>query len=77
MRRFNNLEHALGVRSDARGSNARQAMRAVAGLAALIWRWTCRHRQRRDLSDLSDWQLRDLGLTRDEAEEEARKPFWR
>ncbi|WP_245514982.1 DUF1127 domain-containing protein [Jiella endophytica] len=55
----------------------RQSLQVVASLTALIWRWTCRHRQRRDLSDLSDWQLRDLGLTRDEAEEEARKPFWR
>ncbi|TFF22117.1 DUF1127 domain-containing protein [Jiella endophytica] len=77
MRRFNILERPLGVRSDARRSNVRQSLQVVASLTALIWRWTCRHRQRRDLSDLSDWQLRDLGLTRDEAEEEARKPFWR
>lgn len=34
-------------------------------------------RQRRQLSALSDWQLRDLGLSRADVEAEASKPFWR
>ena len=34
-------------------------------------------RQRGLLKDLEDWQLRDLGLAREQAEREARKPFWK
>ncbi|MCB8838006.1 DUF1127 domain-containing protein [Aurantimonas sp. VKM B-3413] len=49
---------------------------AAAHLATLVCRWSGRRRQRLDLAMLSDWQLRDLGLTRDAAIEEARKPFW-
>ncbi|MEZ5777946.1 MAG: DUF1127 domain-containing protein [Paracoccaceae bacterium] len=33
-------------------------------------------RQRLDLRDMSDRQLRDIGLTRDEAEAEAERPLW-
>lgn len=35
-----------------------------------------RTRQRRALAQLNDAQLRDIGLARDDAEAEARKPFW-
>ena len=33
-------------------------------------------RQRLDLRNMSDRQLRDIGLTRDEAEAEAGRPLW-
>jgi uncharacterized protein YjiS (DUF1127 family) len=33
-------------------------------------------RQRGLLKDLEDWQLKDLDLSREQAEREARKPFW-
>jgi len=36
-----------------------------------------RARQRRDLAALSDYHLRDIGLTRIDAEREVGKPFWR
>ena len=49
---------------------------AAARFAMLVCRWSGRRRQRLDLAALSDWQLRDLGLTRDAAMEEARRPFW-
>lgn len=34
-------------------------------------------RQRRHLASLSDWQLRDIGLSRADVEAETTKPFWR
>ena len=36
-----------------------------------------RSRQRRDLSTLSEYHLRDIGLSRTDVEAELRKPFWR
>ena len=36
-----------------------------------------RARQRRQLRELSDHMLRDIGLTRADAWAEAEKPFWR
>lgn len=42
--------------------------------------WISRHRQRKALAELtatSDYLLRDIGLSRDEALREAAKPFWR
>lgn len=40
-----------------------------------LWFELEKARQRGLLKDLEDWQLRDLGLTREQAEREARKPF--
>jgi uncharacterized protein YjiS (DUF1127 family) len=36
-----------------------------------------RQRQRYDLAQLDDRMLRDMGLTRVDAERESGKPFWR
>jgi len=33
-------------------------------------------RQRRELVRMSDQQLHDIGVTRDDAEREANRPFW-
>lgn len=38
--------------------------------------WQQRHRTRRDLLNLNDRLLRDIGISRAEAEREASKPFW-
>ncbi len=43
----------------------------------LIWLWRERARQRRALGALDDRLLSDIGIGRGEAEEEARRPFWR
>jgi uncharacterized protein YjiS (DUF1127 family) len=40
-------------------------------------RWYDRYLQRRALAELDDRMLRDIGLTRSQAEREIRKPFWR
>ncbi len=37
--------------------------------------WTSRHRQRRALAQLDTRLLRDIGVTRAQAEREVRKPF--
>jgi uncharacterized protein YjiS (DUF1127 family) len=45
-------------------------------LARVIVRYV-RQRQRHDLAQLDDRMLRDIGITRIDAEREAYKPFWR
>ncbi|MCP3467891.1 MULTISPECIES: DUF1127 domain-containing protein [unclassified Bradyrhizobium] len=50
--------------------------------AGLAWRRIClmraRHRQRKALRDLADdpHRLSDIGMTREQALQEADKPFW-
>ena len=39
--------------------------------------WTARYNQRRALALLDDRMLRDIGLTRGDAEFEIAKPIWR
>jgi uncharacterized protein YjiS (DUF1127 family) len=53
------------------------ARRLLAELRTLIEEWGRRARGRRELAALSDRCLRDIGLTRYDANREARKPFWR
>ncbi len=48
---------------------------AVVVAVALV-KWDCRRRSRRALSKLSPEQLRDIGVTMEEAGHESRKPFW-
>ena len=54
-----------------------------AGVNSLI-RWVAiakqmyrRRRQRQALLQLEDHQLSDIGLSREQAEQEAHKPFWK
>lgn len=44
------------------------------GIRIMTWFW--RARLRRELWQLSDEQLRDVGLTREMIRREAEKPFW-
>lgn len=46
-------------------------------LIALLRRWLRRSTTRAQLAALSREQLRDIGITHDEALREARRPFWR
>ncbi len=54
---------------------------ATSGLFARIFDrlllWQERASQRQALASLDDRLLKDLGITRGEAAQEARKPFWR
>jgi uncharacterized protein YjiS (DUF1127 family) len=49
----------------------------VGSLVVAFLEWQERHRSRRDLMRLSEHQLKDIGLSRFDAEEEYSKPFWR
>jgi uncharacterized protein YjiS (DUF1127 family) len=58
--------------------------RATAAFVARVRGWLIalarmheRSCQRRTLRDLDEHLLRDIGVTREQAEGEARKPFWR
>ncbi len=49
----------------------------LAGLATRLWRCRQVQRERAQLRALGDRELRDIGISRYDALEEARKPFWR
>jgi uncharacterized protein YjiS (DUF1127 family) len=49
----------------------------LAQLGALLNEWRRRARSRRELATLCDRCLRDMGVTRYDADREVRKPFWR
>ena len=51
--------------------------RVWARMASEIREWRRRLRDRRALAAMSDRSLRDIGLTRYDADWEASKPFWR
>jgi uncharacterized protein YjiS (DUF1127 family) len=57
--------------------NATSFAGAVAGA---LWRtlltWQRRARERDRLAAMSDYMLKDMGITRAEAAREYRKPFW-
>jgi uncharacterized protein YjiS (DUF1127 family) len=63
-----------------RTQRTRNAAEAIETLIALFDRlagWQQRARQRRELRRMSDRELKDIGLSRVDAEREAAKPFWR
>ncbi len=45
-------------------------------VASVLLDWDLRIRTRRALTRLTDAELNDIGLTRDDADTEARRPFW-
>ena len=49
---------------------------AVAGLLHKTAEWRRRGRQRRELAQLSDRELQDIGVTRMEVEYELSKSYW-
>jgi uncharacterized protein YjiS (DUF1127 family) len=49
----------------------------LARIGSEVGEWRRRLRDRRALAVMSDRSLRDIGLTRYDADWEARKPFWR
>lgn len=59
------------------GRTAPVAARWAMAFAVTVTKWDTRHRTRKALARLSDDQLRDIGLERDVAYTEARRPFWR
>jgi uncharacterized protein YjiS (DUF1127 family) len=53
------------------------ALRPRGRALAVLLRWRERARQRRQLREMYDHLLRDIGITRAEAQAEAERPFWR
>jgi len=45
-------------------------------LACILKQWQQNYRTRKALFKLSDQQLKDIGLSREQAHKEASKPFW-
>lgn len=48
----------------------------LTGFRKLVRSWIEVSKQRRALAAMSDHQLKDIGLTRFDAETEAARPFW-
>ena len=51
--------------------------RAFSRAVDCLWEWRIRARERRQLSELSDAMLKDIGIGRADASAEFEKPFWR
>ena len=50
---------------------------ALKEAAAIVRLWLLRSESRRTLAELTDYQLRDIGLFRSQALAESEKPFWK
>lgn len=59
------------------GQGARSNMSRLMSLFEMIGAGYDRWNQRQALGRLSDHQLRDIGVSRADVDEEVRKPFWR
>ncbi|WP_409421293.1 DUF1127 domain-containing protein [Pseudaeromonas sp. ZJS20] len=46
-------------------------------LVSLLRRWRRNQQDRLTLSQLSEYQLKDIGISREQWQEEINKPFWR
>lgn len=54
----------------------RHLMRAARHAGGVLRRWHELARERRQLAELDERMLKDLGLSRADAEREAGRPFW-
>jgi uncharacterized protein YjiS (DUF1127 family) len=59
------------------GQPAPVVARWAMAFAVIVTKWDSRHRTRKALRQLTDEQLKDIGIERDVAYTEARRPFWR
>ena len=62
--------------SAAVGSSIRLDGSFLPTLRQTLATWWARYQTRQDLAALTESDLRNIGLTRFEAEKEANKPFW-
>ena len=70
--------HWHGTRSHRRQNNAIAALNDAANhVVETLGEWRRRTRGRAELAGLDDRMLKDIGLTRTDAEFLANKPFWR
>ncbi|OIQ36170.1 MAG: hypothetical protein BM558_14155 [Roseobacter sp. MedPE-SW] len=61
--------------------NSRPALpvlaQAAVAFAVLVTKWSIRHNTRKELRHLSAEQLKDIGISRQEAHYQGTLPFWR
>lgn len=75
------MTHALTLSSEMLATLNTRGM-PVAALIAVkfavcVTKWATRRNTRRALRQMEPWQLRDVGLTREEALTEASRVFWK
>jgi uncharacterized protein YjiS (DUF1127 family) len=71
------IERETGRLSDALRRGIRRSWQQLTSLVDLLMQWQQRTNDRALLRGLSEYELRDLGLTRSDVLVEADKPFWR
>ena len=69
--------HPLGIAASRQGGATSRFSRAIGVIVRTAMMWTERRGSRRDLAELDAHLLRDIGLTKAEAAEEAAMPFWK
>lgn len=73
---FHKTAPAVPGASEVTGSLAAAVLKAPAMVFDGLLAWQRQSEERAQLRRLTDHQLRDMGLTREAAEEMARKPLW-
>lgn len=63
-------------RSHCRGAPKAGLGARLARILELMAAWHERSRQRRELMAMPDYLLKDMGVSREDIDREARKPFW-
>jgi uncharacterized protein YjiS (DUF1127 family) len=72
------MSQSVSIKEPARAGPVVAACQGgLSSLAGTIAVWLNRRQGRRDLSELDDRLLADVGISREDALGEARKPFWR
>jgi uncharacterized protein YjiS (DUF1127 family) len=72
------MSQSISIKEPVRAGSSVAAGQAVFwSLAGTIVIWLNRRQGRRDLSELDDRLLADVGISREDAVWEAGKPFWR
>lgn len=56
---------------------SRKSLEFLKRVALCIQQWQHNRRSRLHLAELSDYQLKDIGISRSERQHELDKPFWR
>ncbi|MDK8465464.1 DUF1127 domain-containing protein [Marinobacter sp. SS13-12] len=46
-------------------------------VTALLMKWRMKYRGHKELTALSDFMLKDIGISRSQVEQEYTKPFWK
>ena len=69
--------HTNGISSGAVSGGVSAVFHTIGKAARTVIAWQERADQRRQLRALSEYMLKDIGLSRADVEREVSKPFWR